>query len=340
MAIRVAINGFGRIGRLAAKAALAKKLEEFELVAVNDLTEPKQLAYLFKYDTAYGIYPGTVEATTDSMVIDGKMIKVISEKEPAKLPWKTLNIDVVIESTGRFTKGEEAKQHLAAGAKAVVISAPSGGNEPAPTYLIGVNEQNYQGESVINNASCTTNSIAPMIAVLHAAFGVLKASMTTIHAYTADQNLQDGPHHDDFRRARAAAANLVPTTTGAAIATTHALPELEGKFDGLSIRAPVIVGSISDVTALLKTKTTTEAVNEAFRGAAKDPIYTGILAVSEEPLVSSDIRGNSHSVIVDLPLTKVVDQDLVKIFGWYDNEWGYSHRLVEQVIEVGKKLIK
>lgn len=334
--LRVAINGFGRIGRSAFKIAFDNHRSQVEVVAVNDLGDPKTLAHLLKYDSSYGRW-GEHEIIADDqdIKVDGHSVRVLSEKEPANLPWKDLAVDVVIESTGKFVDKVGAGQHIKAGAKRVIISAPSKGEDPAPTYILGVNQ--YHGDvEIINNASCTTNCISPMMAVLQGKFGVERALMTTVHAYTQDQNLQDGPHKD-LRRARAAGHNIVPTSTGAALATTEALPELKGKFDGVAIRVPVITGSISDITAVLKRIATVEEINEAFKKAAADPRYKGILAVTEEPLVSSDIIGSSYSVIVDLGLTKATG-NLVKVFGWYDNEWGYSHRLIEQVINVGKGL--
>lgn len=334
--IRVAINGFGRIGRSAFKIAFDKHRSEIEVVAVNDLGDPKTLAHLLKYDSSYGRWGDhEVEADDQHIIVGGRKLRVYNEMQPSKLPWRDLNIDVVIESTGKFVDKAGAGQHIEAGAKKVVISAPSKGDDPAPTFVLGVN-QYHNGAEIINNASCTTNSIAPIMAVLQEKFGVEKALMTTVHAYTQDQNLQDGPHKD-LRRARAAAQNIVPTSTGAAIATTDALPELKGRFDGMAIRVPVITGSISDITALLKKEVTKDELNESFKQAAADPRYKGILAVTQEPLVSSDIIGSSFSVIVDLGLTKVIG-NLVKVFGWYDNEFGYSHRLIEQVLAVAKSL--
>lgn len=330
--IKIAINGFGRIGRTAFKVALDQHSSEVEVVAINDLTDTKTLAHLLKYDTSYGIYSKNVNFDEQNLIVDGKKYRVYAEKDPVGLPWKSLDIDVVVESTGKFTSAAKSQVHLTAGAKKVVISAPSEGTK---TLLLGVNAQGYRGETIVNNASCTTNCVAPVAAVMDGKFGVLKAMLTTVHAYTADQNLQDGPHHD-LRRARGAAQNIVPTSTGAAIATTEALPNLKGLFSGVAIRVPVTVGSISDFTFLLKRKVTLEEVNTAFKEASQNPIYQGILAFTEEPIVSSDIIGRSESSIVDLSLTQVVDGDMVKVFAWYDNEWGYSHRLIEQVINVGK----
>lgn len=331
--LKVAINGFGRIGRSAFKVALEKHSNELEIVGINDLTSPQTLAHLLKYDTAYGIWNKEVSFDETSIIVNNKKYPILAEKDPAKLPWKDLNVDVVIESTGKFTDKEGASLHLQAGAKKVVISAPGKG-EGIPTLVLGVNADQYKGEAIINNASCTTNCISPVVEVINNKFGVLKATMTTIHAYTQDQNLQDGPHKD-LRRARAAATNMVPTSTGAAKATTEAIPGLKGLFDGVAIRVPVIVGSISDLTFLLKKKVTAEEVNQVLKEAAEG-VLKNIMAVTSEPIVSSDIVGRSESAIVDLSLTQVVDGDLVKVFAWYDNEWGYSNRLIEQVINVSK----
>lgn len=328
--VKVAINGFGRIGRQAFKVALDKHANEVEIVGVNDLTDAKTLAHLLKYDSSYGVYAKNVSSDEQNIIVDGKSYRVYAEKDPTALPWGQLGVDIVIESTGRFTDMEGASKHITAGAKRVIISAPAKGSEIG-TYLIGVNADKDDGSSkVINNASCTTNCISPVVAVMQAKFGVVKAMMTTVHSYTQDQLLQDGPHKD-LRRARAAAINIVPTTTGAAIATTEAIPELKGLFDGQSIRVPTPVGSISDITFLLKRKTTVEEVNQALTEAANGNLK-GILAVSNDPLVSTDIVGRTESSIADLPLTQVVDGDMVKVFAWYDNELGYSHRLIEQVI--------
>lgn len=334
MAIRVAINGFGRIGRNVLKAALERNTS-LDFVAVNDLTDTKTLAHLLQYDTVYGRYSKKVTHDEKNIIVDGKRIQVYAEKDPTKLPWKELKIDVVVESTGRFTDKEGMSLHLHAGAKRVVLSAPAKGGG-VPTHVLGV-DANIDGQALINNASCTTNCISPVAAVMHEKFGVAKAVMTTVHGYTQDQNLQDAPHKD-LRRARAAAVNMVPTTTGAAIATTEVIPELKGLFDGLAIRVPVPVVSLSDITFVVKKKVTVEEVNNAFREAVKNPLYKGILDATDEPLVSSDFIGNTYSSIVDLALTKVVDGDLVKVIAWYDNEWGYSHRLVEMVEKVGKAL--
>ena len=351
--IRVAINGFGRIGRQAFKVWFERHHDEMSIVAVNDLTDANVLAHLLKYDSVYGVWNHKVEGTkvtnepkepeegkqVGALRVDNVEVKVFATKEPEKLPWKDLEIDVVIESTGRFTKKEDAGRHIAAGAKKVVISAPG---KETPTYLLGVNEEKYAGEEVINNASCTTNCIAPVAKVMQEAFGIKKAMMTTIHGVTAEQNLVDGPppggKAQDLRRARAAYTNIIPTTTGAAVATTEAIPELKGLFDGVALRVPVICGSIADFTFLLDKKTTAEEVNKVLEETSKETPLKVILAVSKEPLVSSDIVGRPESAIVDLSLTQVVDGDMVKVFAWYDNEYGYANRLIEQVIQVGKFL--
>ncbi len=332
--VRVAINGFGRIGRTTFKALMEKN--NVQVVAINDLTDPATLAHLLQHDTSYRLYNKTVKARKDNLVIDGKSIRVYAIKEPAKLPWKRLRVDVVLECTGRFRTKEEAAQHIKAGAKQVIISAPAKG-QGVPTLLLGVNEKKYKGEPVINMGSCTTNCIAPVIQVLNDKYGVKKSFMTTVHSYTADQNLQDGPHKD-LRRARGAAESIVPTSTGAAIAVTEAIPELKNHFDGMAIRVPTPVVSISDFTMLLKKKVTVEEVNKTIVNASKNPKYKGIMGVSDEPLVSSDYIGNSFSGIVDLELTKVIDGDLVKVVAWYDNEWAYSVRLADMTAYVGRKL--
>jgi len=333
--IRIAINGFGRIGRNTLKAGWDRKGIQF--VAVNDLTEPKILAHLLKYDSVFRTWDHEVSFDEKNLIIDRKKIPVISEMEPTKLPWGELKVDVVIESTGRFTNMEDAKKHLAAGAKRVVISAPA---KEVPTFLMGVNHKACTREqTIVNNASCTTNSIAPVAAIMDEAFGVAKAMMTTVHSVTAEQNIVDGlppKLHPDMRRARAALVNIVPTSTGAAKATSEALPNLKGKFDGLAIRVPSLDVSLSDFTFVLKRRTTVEEVNEVFRKAAASARWKGVLAVSEIPLVSSDFVGNPHSSIVDLEMTRVVDGDLVKVLAWYDNEWGYSVHLVEMAMHVAK----
>jgi len=325
--VRIAINGFGRIGRAAFKIALENK--RFQVVAINDLTDAQTLAHLLQNDTVYGRYGKKVVAKGSSLMVDKTTYPVIAQPDPTKLPWKKYKVDVVLECTGRFVDGDKAKAHLKAGAKKVILSAPAKGGGVA-TYLLGVNAQTYKDEPIISNASCTTNCIAPVAQVIESVFGVEKAMMTTIHSYTADQNLMDGPHKDQ-RRARAAAANMVPTTTGAAIAMGEVIPGLQGIFDGLSVRVPTICGSLSDFTFLLKKDVTVKQVNDALIKASKSPRMRGIMMCTDEPLVSSDIIGNPHSSIVDLSLTKVVGGNLVKIIAWYDNEYGYSRRLVEMI---------
>ena len=353
--VRVGINGFGRIGRLAFRAGLSKHSGEIEFAAINTSgsMNVEGWAHLVNYDTTYRKYEKEVvgkrvkdvkevepqELDKDPLIghlqVDGKEIPVLAQREPAKIPWRDYNVDVVIESTGKFVTADDAKRHALGGAKRIVISAPAkGGN--VGTYVLGVNEYDG-GAEVLSNASCTTNCVAPVAAVIHGKFGIEKALMTTIHGYTDDQNLQDNSHHD-MRRARAAAANIIPTSTGAAIATTETIPELKGIFDGRAVRVPVITGSITDFTFVLKREVTIDDINNAFKEAAENAIYKGILAISEGDLVSSDIIGRSESTIVDLPLTQVVGGNLVKVFAWYDNEWGYTNRLVEQVVRVGKTL--
>lgn len=333
MSTRIAINGFGRIGRNAFKIAFDR--DDVEVVAVNDLTDTKTLAHLLKHDSSYGTYAHEVGHDDTGIIVDGKHITVFAEKDPAALPWRDHDIDVVIESTGFFVKPELAKAHITAGAKKVVISAPAKG-DGADTIVLGVNEDKIANSTeVISNASCTTNCITPVMAVLESNFGIEKALMTTVHSYTASQRLQDAPAKD-LREARAAAENIVPTTTGASIAAAKALPALENRFGGLSIRVPTPVVSMSDFAVLLKKDVTVEELNQAFKDAAAKPFYQGILAVTEEELVSSDFKGNSHSCIIDLPLTNVVGGNLVKVVAWYDNEWGYSNRLVELVADAGR----
>ena len=331
--VRIGINGFGRIGRNALKVAFAHP-EECEVVGINDLTDTKTLAHLLKHDTAYGAYNAEVSYEEDAIVVNSQHIRVFKEKDPAMLKWGELNVDVVIESTGRFLDKKSAGAHIQAGAKRVIISAPSKGEEPAPTHVMGVNPSDGS-EDIINNASCTTNNIAPVMATLLSSFGIEKALMSTVHSYTASQMIQDGPAKD-IREARAAAQNIVPTSTGAAIATTQSIPELKGKFDGLSFRVPSIVVSCSDITALLSRDVSVEDVNNALIEASKLPEMQGILGVTDEELVSSDFKGDSHSAVVDLKLTRVVGGNLVKVVVWYDNEWGYSNRLVEQSIRIGQ----
>lgn len=331
MSKKIAINGFGRIGRNAFKLAFER--DDIEVVAINDLTDTKTLAHLLKHDSTYGTYHYDVSYDENSIFVAGKQIRVLAERDPALLPWGEFGIDVVIEATGLFVQPEKARAHINAGAKKVVISAPAKG-EGAKFIVLGVNEHELTREDdIISNASCTTNCIAPVMAVLEREFGIEKSLMTTIHSYTASQRILDAPAKD-LREARSAAENIVPTTTGAAIATAKIIPSLEGKFDGLSVRVPTPVVSLSDITAVLKRNTTKEEINEVFKRAAADPFYQGILAVTDEPLVSMDFKGNSHSSIVDLSLTNVVDGNLIKVVAWYDNEWGYSNRLVEIVADV------
>ena len=333
MKTRIAINGFGRIGRSAFKIAFDR--DDLEIVAVNDPGDNKALAHLLKHDSNYGAYDKKVEFTEDSLTIDGQKIKTFSERDPSLLPWGDLKIDVVIECTGFFTKREDAQVHIKAGAKRVVISAPTKSDD-VDTIVLGANEDKLNKDAdIISCASCTTNSVAAVMSILDEAFGIEKAMLTTVHSYTASQRLQDGPAKD-LREARNAAENIVPTTTGAAKAVGKTLPQLQGKFDGLSIRVPTPVVSLSDVTILFKKDTTIDEVNKVLKDAAKEPFYQGILAVSEEPLVSCDYIGNSHSGIADLLLTNVVGGNLAKVVVWYDNEWGYSNRLVELVADVGK----
>lgn len=335
MKTKIAINGFGRIGRNVFKVAYER--DDIEIVALNDLTDNETLAHLLKYDSNYGAYQHSVEADEDYVVVDGNRIRTYAERDPSALPWEDLDVDVAIESTGIFTKPEDARKHVEAGAKRVVLSAPAKG-EGADTIVLGANTSDIEesGE-VVSNASCTTNCITPVAGLMVQHFGVEKAMMTTTHSYTADQNLQDGPHRD-LRRARAAAENIVPTTTGATVAAQHALPELEGVFDGLSVRVPTPVGSLSDFTFVLKRETTVDEVNQIMQDASQSEALSHILAVTDEPLVSRDIIGNTHSAIVDLGLTQVCDGNLVKIVAWYDNEWGYSNRLAELVAQLGALL--
>ncbi|HBO99822.1 TPA: type I glyceraldehyde-3-phosphate dehydrogenase, partial [Candidatus Uhrbacteria bacterium] len=336
---KVAINGFGRIGRNAFKVGVERFADQLEFVAINDLTEPLVLAHLLQYDSAYGRWEKEVFSDEQNIIIDGKKYPITAEKVPVNLHWRDLGVDVVIESTGRFTDEEGMRQHLLAGAKKVILSTPSK-SLTIPTYVMGVNHDQYKGEQLINNASCTTNCIAPVMAIIQEKFGIVKALMTTVHGVTAEQNLVDGPppggKSNDLRRARAAYVNIIPTTTGAAISTTEAIPELKGLFDGRALRVPVIIGSISDFTLLLSRKTSVEEINQAIKEACDNPKWKGIVTWTEEPLVSSDIIGRPESAIVDLPLTQVVDGDLVKIFAWYDNEWGYSVRLMDMVEHVGR----
>jgi len=337
--IRVAINGFGRIGRAFLK--VARERNELEIVAVNDLGNINNFAYLLKYDSTYGV--STFDVSADEkrnvLIVDGHEVQYVSEKDPTKLPWKAMDIDVVVESTGLYTSAEKAKAHLDAGAKRVVISAPI---KDAPeamqgaTVLMAMNEDKLEGNPISSNASCTTNAGSPLIAILDEALGIEKALLNTVHAYTASQALVDGPSKKDFREGRAAAMNIVPSSTGAAIAVTQVMPHLKGLFDGISIRVPVIAGSIVDITFVAKRDTTAEEVNNILKKAAAEPRWNGIFTVTEEELVSRDILGNRHGSIADLAFTRVVGGNLVKVLAWYDNEMGYTHTLVRHVVEAGK----
>ena len=329
MPVRVGINGFGRIGRNVFRAALEGDAD-IEWVGINDIADPATLAHLLRYDSTYGPFPGTVEHGDESITVDGHPIRVMAERDPADLPWGDLGVDVVIESTGLFTKRDDAAKHLEAGAQKVLISAPAGGEDV--TVALGVNFDEAYDKSkhnVISNASCTTNCLAPVAKVLHEAVGIEHGLMTTIHAYTSDQRLQDMPHRD-LRRARAAAVNLIPASSGAAKAVGLVLPELQGKLTGFAVRAPVITGSVVDFTATVSRDTTPEEVNEAFAAAASGPLQ-GILEYTEDPIVSTDIIRNPHSSIFDSELTLVMEGTMVKVISWYDNEWGYSNRVVDVV---------
>lgn len=334
MAIRVAINGFGRIGRAFARRSYGRGID---IVAVNDLGSLDNLAYLLKYDTVYKRAPFSVEAKDGSLWIDGKEVKFLQEKDPAALPWKDLNVDVAVESTGFFTDFEKANAHITAGAKHVVITAPVKNDSPlGATVLMGLNDEKIKTCPVTSNASCTTNSASPVITILDAAIGIEKAILSTTHAYTASQALVDGPAKKDMKEGRAAAQNIVPTSTGAAIAVTKAYPALEGKFDGISLRVPVPAGSIADITFIAKRPTTKEEVNDALRAAAKDPRWEGIFSATDEELVSSDIVGEPIASIADLGMTRVVDGNLVKVLAWYDNEMGYTESLVHHVLKAAQ----
>jgi glyceraldehyde 3-phosphate dehydrogenase len=333
--VRVAINGFGRIGRCFYRSSHGRP--EIEVVAVNDLTTPENLAYLLKYDSVYGRADFDVKAGEKALVTDGKTIPVLAEKDPSKLPWKDMNVDIVLESTGFFTDAQKAHAHIDAGAKKVVISAPAKG-EGAETILIGANEEKFGTGDITSNASCTTNAASPIIGILHDAIGIERALLNTTHAYTATQAIVDGPAPDDFRRGRAAAQNLGPSSTGAAKATTLAYPSLAGKFDGISVRVPVPAGSIVDVTFVPKRATTVEEVNAALKAAAASDKWKRVFAVTEEPLVSTDILGLPYGSIADLQMTRVVDGMLVKVLAWYDNEMGYTHTLVEHILGVAGKM--
>ncbi|MDJ0377765.1 type I glyceraldehyde-3-phosphate dehydrogenase [Cryobacterium sp. PH31-L1] len=335
MSVKIGINGFGRIGRNYFRAALAKG-SDIEIVAVNDLSDPASLAHLLKYDSVGGRLNATVEVDGDNIVVNGKPIKVLAERDPANLPWGALGVEIVIESTGRFTKAADAQKHIEAGAKKVIVSAPATGADVA-TLVLGVNEDTYDSaiHDIISNASCTTNCLAPLVKVFLDNFGIERGLMTTIHAYTADQNLQDGPH-SDLRRARAAALNIIPTSTGAAKALGIVIPESVGKLDGYALRVPVPTGSITDLTLTASRAVTVEEVNAAYKAAAEGPLK-GILSYTEDPIVSSDIVGDPHSSIFDAGLTKVIG-DQVKVASWYDNEWGYSNRLVDLTEFVAERL--
>lgn len=336
--IRVAINGFGRIGRAFLKIAFERP--EIEIVAVNDLGSIDSLAYLLKYDTVYRTWPKKILHREGEIFIDGKSVKFISEKDTTKLPWKDLNIDVVVESTGLFTAYEKAKFHLDLGAKKVVISAPSKGDGsfPGETILMSVNEDKFGTCDITSNASCTTNAASPLIGILNEALGIEKAILNTVHGYTASQALVDGPSKKDLREGRAAAQNIVPSSTGAAIAVTKAYPQLENLFDGISIRVPVPAGSIVDITFISKKPTTALEVNDILKKASEDPRWMKVFNITEEPLVSSDILGNPHACIADLEMTRVVGGNLVKVMGWYDNEMGYTYTLVDHVIKTGNSI--
>jgi len=337
--IRVAINGFGRIGRNTLKAGWNNKNIKF--VGINDLTEPKILAHLLRYDSVFGRWDKKVEADADHLIIAGKKIPVSAEKDPKNLPWGDLDVDVVIESTGRFTDRKSAAGHLKAGAKRVVISAPA---KNVPTYLMGVNHKKCKiNDKIVDNASCTTNSIAPVATVMAEMFGIKKAMMTTIHSVTAGQSTVDGvprPPKNDLRRSRSALVNMIPTSTGAATATTQVMPRLKDKFDGVAVRVPTIDVSLSDFTFLLRKKVTVDQVNKAFKKAARLARWKGVLGVTDEPVVSSDFIGSPYSSVVDLGMTRVVDGDLVKVMAWYDNEWGYSVHLLDMVENIAKHIKK
>lgn len=353
--VRVAINGYGRIGRIAHRIIIEKFSDQIEVVAVNagSSTDMEGWKLLLQYDTNYGPLKhhslfvqkpeeaenNTALATIGSLIIDDKVIPFYSEKDPTKLPWGELNVDVVIESTGAFTTQEKIQPHLDSGAKSVILSAPFKDENSSSTYVLGVNLNEDEGdklENIISNASCTTNCIAPVAAILQNTFGIEKAMMTTIHSYTSDQSIQDGGHKD-YRRARAAAQNIIPTSSGATIAAAKAIPELQGIFNGLAIRVPTAVGSLSDFTFLLKRETTVEEVNNVLKQASEDVRWKGIFTVTNDPIVSSDIIGDPHSSIADLSLTQVVGGNMVKVIAWYDNEYGYSNRLIEETLILGRK---
>ncbi len=340
--IRVAINGAGRIGRAFYKVARTRP--ELEVVAMNDLAVIENIAYLLKYDTAYGVSPFDVKVAEDkkSLIIDGTSVAYLSEKDPASLPWKAMDVDVVVESTGLFTSYEKAQAHIVAGARKVVISAPAKDGAEGPkteTVLMGINDDKLNSACIISsNASCTTNAASPVIQIIHEALGIEKAILNTVHGYTASQGIVDGPNKKDFREGRAAAQNIVPSTTGAAIAVTKVITDLKNKFDGISIRVPVVVGSIVDVTFLTKKNTSVEEINKILEDASKTDRWSKVFAVTKEQLVSSDIVGNSHASIADLSFTRVVDGNLVKVLAWYDNEMGYTHTLMDHVVKAGSNL--
>lgn len=336
---RIAINGFGRIGRGFLRAAHGR--EGIEIVAVNDLTTPENLAYLLKYDTVYGRFSADVSAKEGALVVDGKEVKILAEKDPAKLPWKDLGIDIVVESTGLFTDFVKANAHIIAGAKRVVISAPAkegDGSVPGATILLGLNDDKIGACAITSNASCTTNAASPVIAILDESVGVEKAILSTTHAYTASQAIVDGPSKKDKKEGRAAAQNIIPTSTGAAIAVTKAYPALEGKFDGISLRVPVPAGSIADITFIAKRATTRNEVNDILKKAAASDRWKKVFTATEDEIVSSDVIGQPFGSIADLGMTRVVDGTLVKVLAWYDNEMGYVHTLVEHVLEAAKHL--
>jgi glyceraldehyde 3-phosphate dehydrogenase len=337
MAIRVGINGFGRIGRQVVRSAKEQGITDLDFVAVNDLTDTTTLAHLFKYDSVHRTYDGEVSAGSDCIIIDGDEMKVLAEKDPSSLPWKELGVDIVLESTGRFTKAEDARKHITGGARKVIISAPAKGEDI--TIVMGVNSNNYDPakHDIISNASCTTNCLVPMVKVIIDNFGFRHGSMTTVHSYTNDQKILDAPHKD-LRRARAAALSMIPTTTGAAKATSLVIPEVKGKLDGISIRVPTPDVSLTDLVAEVEKSTTIEAVNAAFRAASEKGDLAGFLGYSDEPLVSSDYIGNGYSCVLDAMSTNVIDGTLVKVCGWYDNEWGYSSRCVDLLRFVGDRL--
>ncbi|MEQ9551514.1 MAG: type I glyceraldehyde-3-phosphate dehydrogenase [Coleofasciculus sp. G3-WIS-01] len=329
---KIAINGFGRIGRAVFKIALDHP--DLELVAINDLVPPDNLAYLLRYDTVYGKYDKNVDSTKDSLIIDGKSYKILSEKDPTQLPWRDLGVDLVFECTGIFTKKPDLEKHIQAGAKRVILSAPAK-SEGVTTIVHGVNQPN-ESDQIVSCASCTTNCITPVVEIMGRRIGIKKAIMTTIHAYTSTQAIVDGPSKK-FRRGRAAAANLVPTTTGAAVATTQVLPQYQNKFDGVAVRAPIPVGSISDIIFVTEKQTNVDEINSVFKEEAGSERYQDILAVSEDPIVSSDIVQDPHASIVDLTMTQVVDGDLVKVMSWYDNEWGYASQMIKEAVRMIKE---